>query len=779
MTQHHTRRKKQLKTTILVLTIVSCVAVATLAFLVLQIANKVEKSPVDKIQDVLLYDEAKDKNIVTFESSLGFSVSYNQKQLNAVGYVIEKGEATTSNPSGLTFKTYDKKDVLTARDYSIANFYDARMNSKENIKSKNYSKAQFDLSTNINEDFFEKRKAQYGAQLSEIELVEKHFQPKTDNLVTIEQLSTEKITLHGVEAKKVVYQETVEKPFKTTSKTESYYFVKNNKPYVFKISRADDPDRAFVDKIRSLIDQTSFGKDQQSTTYGEKNSKSDGSTSTDVKHTSVNVPKDLKRKTALEVVAKNQPATVRVGAVYCSKVTILLNQQPYMTLEKACTGGTGSGSIISQDGYISTNGHVVTFKPSDVLFYGLMIPLYKEDNSQPIEQYLQYLSAAGVLEKGTEASVLASLIKGEEETISQLASVTSSMPSELLKADNTSYEYAIQLGKEPLRLVQDGAHFSFTYKKDQIVKAKLIDKDFNEYDDINYGLVSASDVALLKVTESKNSFPVSKLGSVDGLKKGDLVTAIGFPGFVDGGLDTKQKYTFPSATQGKVRVIGYDSSAKERKIITSSTPIAGGNSGGPAFSENGTIMGLNTYGYSNCADDSCFGSRSIFRDVADLKKLVEKNDIALKEDDSVSVLWSKGVDAFSQAKYGEARNAFVEAKTQYPSFYLADSFLKITDEQLEQEYQATMAKVKIGIAGLVVVVTLGGLIVFVRKLSAHNAAAPVMIETPVVADPPLVAQDQQQTQPPQPVQYTPPVTSQPPTDQSALPTNDQDQNTRP
>ena len=91
-----------------------------------------------------------------------------------------------------------------------------------------------------------------------------------------------------------------------------------------------------------------------------------------------------------------------------------------------------------------------------------------------------------------------------------------------------------------------------------------------------------------------------------------------------------------------------------------SAQIAAGNSGGPAFDDDGKQIGLNTYGGSSCADrsernNSCFGE-GVFRDIADLKTMAKKNNVALSANGELTKLWKDGLESFSQGKYSQAKS---------------------------------------------------------------------------------------------------------------------------
>ena len=163
---------------------------------------------------------------------------------------------------------------------------------------------------------------------------------------------------------------------------------------------------------------------------------------------------------------------------------------------------------------------------------------------------------------------------------------------------------------------------------DSVVEAEFIDANFNPNIDMNSQIdisqLDTSDVAILKI--KSGTYPTVALGSITDLKKGSQLTAIGFPGFVDGGLETKNKTTVPSVTQGKVQGIF---SQNRYKLIDTDVPIAQGNSGGPAFDDFGFQVGLNTCGYITCPDKNCFGNGTA-RDVEDFRTLLKTNSIQIQ-----------------------------------------------------------------------------------------------------------------------------------------------------
>ena len=95
------------------------------------------------------------------------------------------------------------------------------------------------------------------------------------------------------------------------------------------------------------------------------------------------------------------------------------------------------------------------------------------------------------------------------------------------------------------------------------------------------------DLAVLRVTESTKALQLASEATEEHLKKLDPVLAIGFPRGA-GGLESTSPV--PSATLGAVRKI--------EDTIHISAPIVAGNSGGPVFAADGSVIGIATRIYS-------------------------------------------------------------------------------------------------------------------------------------------------------------------------------------
>lgn len=440
-----------------------------------------------------------------------------------------------------------------------------------------------------------------------------------------------------------------------------------------------------------------------------------------------NVLQQLDKATLVNVIAKNQPAVVRILTVYCADITVASGTAS-LKEKDSCSAGVGSGSIISSDGYIATNGHVAVISPKQALLDSLT-------SDEEIQRYLDYLVAVGLLTPSKAAAIRTSAAKDISGANDALDATIALIPSTTVTVTNADLQHAIQLGNEPVRIDSSGNRMNINYT-DTIVRASFVDKDFDQEaadQSLQTGQFTSSDVALLKM---RGNFPYVLLGNSSSVKVGDQLTAIGFPAFIDNSVSTDQWQTVPSITQGKVTDIVSDATYNGRKIIDTSVPIAQGESGGPSFNDAGEQIGLNTYSALECKDLKCFGN-GLVRDIADLKVLLKKNNIVLATG-GVTNDWNSGLDAYTSGNYVKALTAFKKVQDEYPANYLVSPLARLAREQtgsstdISSSFQArTVTTTLFMIAGgilLIFVATIIGLIVhFTRKHHREEAIANAQI----------------------------------------------------
>lgn len=738
---HHRHHKKQRRLAMLIagLVILAGIIGGTVYYLRQQIKQESDDAT-QNLQEIITVKDPEGSQR-TVASKYGMHVRYNSDLLEAQGH----------KKSGNGWEVVSNQDLNNKDSYAILEFTLKTTGSSESLSNRfgNIYGPKLTISTNLNKNFFEDGKKKYGADKSNEDLIVLQYAPQKTDTSTPELTKTEEETIGGIKYKKLTYEITDTKFLTSKNDIVLYVTVQNNRPYTIQLDATKQTTQSDLAPLMQAINGTSYSQpdpDTEEKVTFENLTKAVSKvlgTSTDkeasennsgeIPQESVNTPKKLVDGTALKVVAKNQPAVVRIASQTCFDYNVISsNKKVAIAAKEACMAGIGSGSIVSADGYISTNGHVARFKPADTLIFYIITKAQAGDY-KPRDAYLQYLVDEKIMNKTELNNLIEALQKGDEAAVQKLLYSAELIPKENFQVVSSSSEYAIQLGNEPIKAesINTSSKINLKYT-DKVVKANFVDADYDEYagkegkHDLNNA--TSSDVAILKI-ENQKKFPVVRLGGIDTLKRGSLITIIGYPGFVDGGLETKKEKTIPSATQGRVEDIFDDSKGPNaRKMVATNALGAQGNSGGPAFSDNGQVVGL----LSNGGDPNDpeagvtkFSATGILRDIADYKALLAKNKLSLNTSSSISENWDKAIDEFSQARYKNSMELFKKVQDEYPAHYLAESFIKVSESKVGKgEDVSSKSSFIVVLAGafVIVIVAVGFTVVILIKHRKHGKA---------------------------------------------------------
>ena len=166
------------------------------------------------------------------------------------------------------------------------------------------------------------------------------------------------------------------------------------------------------------------------------------------------------------------------------------------------------------------------------------------------------------------------------------------------------------------------------------------------------------------------------------------------------------------------------------------------------------------------------GNIAVFRDVADYKALLSKNQISPNTNSALTTQWNSAIDSFIDGDYQAALDGFKAVQDKYPAFYLATSLITQAEARVDEANRALAFKVGIGV---MLVVLAGGVFMAWRtfghvKLHRQQqyATTPQAPYPPTYYAAPGTAQPQSpQPQPAQPQTWPQlpqqqPVYSQPP-----------------
>jgi len=230
------------------------------------------------------------------------------------------------------------------------------------------------------------------------------------------------------------------------------------------------------------------------------------------------------------------------------------------------TGASGTGFIISPDGYILTNAHVV---------------LAGEDPIETILNKFVYDLAEAML---SEVSQYYNIPQDDQQALVETL---------LVKFLN----YFTENGGDVTNVATDHYVFSGTGAPGEDIASKswsaTVKKQGTAYTEVGGESSWGKDIAIIKV--DKTGLPTVTLGDSNKVQVGDSVFVIGYPtiGAVEEFFQPEAIFE-PTVTQG---VISAKRTLKTGvETLQTDAAINHGNSGGPAYNNKGEVIGIATFG---------------------------------------------------------------------------------------------------------------------------------------------------------------------------------------
>lgn len=359
------------------------------------------------------------------------------------------------------------------------------------------------------------------------------------------------------------------------------------------------------------------------------------------------------------------PAVAKIYNVYC--MDIVVSGRAF--IKEFCNGGTGSGFFVSQDGYFVTNGHVAAVKPKDVAIYYSYLTLALTGSTE----YMNYLFELA----GGRESDYASLTDPTD--------IADMITNKLYEIDDAKFEkrndiqntFVVLGDKQPDNTVlandtknRQKVSLDATWKS-----AELVASDYRLIDGIKS--FRASDVAILKVDGAH--FPVTRLGSFNDVTQGANLAILGFPGSASENGLVDSKTTTATLTTGKVSS-KKNASGSDNRLIETDTTIGRGNSGGPAFSDEGKVIGIATYTSDGSGQGG--GVFNYIRDIKDLQDLAAKSSISFDTESKTQSEWETGMGYFYESRYSKALKNFAVVKELYPNHNKVSEFIATAEKRI-------------------------------------------------------------------------------------------------
>ncbi|MCG8469499.1 MAG: trypsin-like peptidase domain-containing protein [Gemmatimonadetes bacterium] len=249
------------------------------------------------------------------------------------------------------------------------------------------------------------------------------------------------------------------------------------------------------------------------------------------------------------------PVAATVDGIHLPDETLLLDLEAVMA-------STGSGWIITPDGYAVTNGHVVQ--------------LFQDQNEQQLmgELLFQALDESGffALQEAERGGILTN-----DEKIRLMQRL---LPFAEMQVDKDLAVYTQNWQRYPAE-VKEYSPAIFPFEG----KASIPGQDIQ----------SGKDVAILKI--EGRDLPTLPLGDSDAMRIGENVHLAGYPAVTRAtwyGQLNPQTEIEASFTSGTVNSVKMD--VKGSNVIQYDAATSAGSSGGPLFNDRGEVIGMATMG---------------------------------------------------------------------------------------------------------------------------------------------------------------------------------------
>lgn len=387
-----------------------------------------------------------------------------------------------------------------------------------------------------------------------------------------------------------------------------------------------------------------------------------------------------------------KPAVVRIYAGYAGKWS--WGGQVWRTVSV----GSGSGFLISPDGYLLTNAHVV----SDI----------REGDQAGKRTLLFQLAVQALRSRGLAVN---------NQSVAQAAGVLANQA------------YLSEFQRVNVVVLQSGRRFPFEIKAYGAPSGQASD------------LATGKDVAVLKI-EAKNT-PTLHIGNSDGIQVGDKVYVMGYPGAADSSLLDARSSLEPTINDGAISA--KKTSADGAPILQTSTSATHGNSGGPVLNEKGEAIGLLTFRGNTVNGQEVQGFNFIVP-TSTAQEFVRAAGVENRES-PVDGKWRQGLDYYWEAEYRNAKEEFGEILALNADHAEAAKLAAECQERIVKGEDRSGLKI-LGWMGALgcgfVIVVVGGVILLVMLLRRKKAPAPAA---------PRPAQPQPQGQPQVPSQAARPV----------------------
>jgi len=338
-------------------------------------------------------------------------------------------------------------------------------------------------------------------------------------------------------------------------------------------------------------------------------------------------------------ILREKPAVALISSEVGAEVTVRCGSSPSQTVSPEPHYETGSGFIIHPDGFVATNGHVVaSFYEMDE--EEITAELVHDAVAKACGPSLDMLPAGARKER--LRTITAETMKGGQIRLKKALQVHLST-GQIYPAKVLAYSPAIN----------PAAVRSTSGSSAGADPGMMVER-------------SGKDLAIIKI-EAKNLPTVRLAPSSSALLLGEEIFVIGYPGVVLNHEFLSQKSAL-EATVTVGRVSGFKIDINDRRVIQTDASISWGNSGGPAFTLRGEVIGVATFISTTAEGDQAIQGFNFLVPVETVHEFAQKIGLAPTTDSPFTQKWGEAVSRFFEGDYSRAIRAVDEAERIMPGF---------------------------------------------------------------------------------------------------------------
>lgn len=329
---------------------------------------------------------------------------------------------------------------------------------------------------------------------------------------------------------------------------------------------------------------------------------------------------------------------------FCKDISQYMMKGTETASRELNTTMVGSGFIITPDGYVITNAHVVD-----------------ENDDQTKQSFAQ--------------EAFMEILKDDIKTIED--AMSRPMSEEEAKALNDAYSWYFSQTMEVGKIQKEfSAIIGISGKKGKIEPLQVIAKLV-----IKGEPIPGKDVAILKL-QDKHEYPTIRIGDDKDMRVGDQVYVLGYPAVATfHPLISEESISEASLTRGLV------SARKSMKggweVLQIDAAITHGNSGGPVMNDQGEVIGLATFGSMDEQRGQEVQGMNFIVPTTIVDEFIDKARIKPHMSD-ISLSFEEGMDLFDQSHFKKALEKFSEVRDMNASFPFINKYISDTQRNIDR-----------------------------------------------------------------------------------------------